>query len=140
MEFSSVTFLRSGGLKSGMPLWFVLGFISLFFLLREKYAVGTVITIIADAYCFHCYVHPERITYMESESVVYGDIIVSAVITIFLTCAFMFIESHSLNIREKKMKSSEAELKICRNEYRSRFLCKYLNYESTYSQSSQSPS
>lgn len=29
--FLPVTFLRSGGLKSGMPLWFVLGFISLFF-------------------------------------------------------------------------------------------------------------
>ena len=52
--FLPVTFLRSGGLKSGMPLWFVLGFISLFFLLRGKSLVaGTVITIIADAYCFY---------------------------------------------------------------------------------------
>ena len=28
--FLPVTFLRSGGLKSGMPLWFVLGFIRFF--------------------------------------------------------------------------------------------------------------
>ena len=104
--FLPVTFLRSGGLKSGMPLWFVLGFISLFFLLRGKsLAAGTVITIIADAYCFYtAYVHPERITYMESESVVYGDIIVSAVITIFLTCAFMFIQ---ITLSEYQRKENE---------------------------------
>lgn len=34
--FLPVTFMRSGGLKSGMPLWFVLGFISLFFCSGEK--------------------------------------------------------------------------------------------------------
>ena len=107
-----------------MPLWFVLGFISLFFLLRGKSLVaGTVITIIADAYCFYtAYVHPERITYMESESVVYGDIIVSAVITIFLTCAFMFIQ---ITLSEYQRKEKAAGGVSCRNEYTEPFPCKY---------------
>ena len=121
--FLPVTFLRSGGLKSGMPLWFVLGFISLFFLLRGKsLAAGTVITIIADAYCFYtAYVHPERITYMESESVVYGDIIVSAVITIFLTCAFMFIQITLSEYQRKENEKQQAELVAAMNT-QSRFL------------------
>ena len=121
--FLPVTFLRSGGLKSGMPLWFVLGFISLFFLLRGKSLVaGTVITIIADAYCFYtAYVHPERITYMESESVVYGDIIVSAVITIFLTCAFMFIQITLSEYQRKENEKQQAELVAAMNT-QSRFL------------------
>ena len=64
--FLPVTFMRSGGLKSGMPLWFVLGFISLFFLLRGKGLIaGTVITIIADAVCFYiAMVFPEKLVYM----------------------------------------------------------------------------
>ena len=121
--FLPVTFLRSGGLKSGMPLWFVLGFISLFFLLRGKSLVaGTVITIIADAYCFYtAYVHPERITYMESESVVYVDIIVSAVITIFLTCAFMFIQITLSEYQRKENEKQQAELVAAMNT-QSRFL------------------
>ena len=121
--FLPVTFLRSGGLKSGMPLWFVLGFISLFFLLRGKSLVaGTVITIIADAYCFYtAYVHPERITYMESESVVYVDIIVSAVITIFMTCAFMFIQITLSEYQRKENEKQQAELVAAMNT-QSRFL------------------
>ena len=121
--FLPVTFLRSGGLKSGMPLWFVLGFISLFFPAAGKsLAAGTVITIIADAYCFYtAYVHPERITYMESESVVYGDIIVSAVITIFLTCAFMFIQITLSEYQRKENEKQQAELVAAMNT-QSRFL------------------
>ena len=108
---------------SGATIWFVLGFISLFFLLRGKsLAAGTVITIIADAYCFYtAYVHPERITYMESESVVYGDIIVSAVITIFLTCAFMFIQITLSEYQRKENEKQQAELVAAMNT-QSRFL------------------
>lgn len=99
--------------------WFHLAF----FLLRGKsLAAGTVITIIADAYCFYtAYVHPERITYMESESVVYGDIIVSAVITIFLTCAFMFIQITLSEYQRKENEKQQAELVAAMNT-QSRFL------------------
>lgn len=121
--FLPVTFMRSGGLKSGMPLWFVLGFISLFFLLRGKGLIaGTVITIIADAVCFYiAMVYPEKIVYMESESVINVDIIISTVITVFLTCAFMFIQITLYEYQRKENEKQQAKLVAAMNT-QSRFL------------------
>lgn len=58
---------------------------------------------------------------MESESVVYGDIIVSAVITIFLTCAFMFIQITLSEYQRKENEKQQAELVAAMNT-QSRFL------------------
>ncbi len=58
---------------------------------------------------------------MESESVVYGDIIVSAVITIFMTCAFMFIQITLSEYQRKENEKQQAELVAAMNT-QSRFL------------------
>ena len=61
---------------------------------------------------------------MESESVVYVDIIVSAVITIFMTCAFMFIQITLSEYQRKENEKQQAELVAAMNT-QSRFLAKY---------------
>lgn len=58
---------------------------------------------------------------MESESVVYVDIIVSAVITIFMTCAFMFIQITLSEYQRKENEKQQAELVAAMNT-QSRFL------------------
>ena len=52
---------------------------------------------------------------------VYGDIIVSAVITIFLTCAFMFIQITLSEYQRKENEKQQAELVAAMNT-QSRFL------------------
>lgn len=118
-----VTFVRTGGLHSGMPSWFMLGFICLFFLLRKKsLVVGFILTAISDAVCVHMeFVHPEYITHLEEEQMIYIDIIISTLVTVFLTCSFMYIQTSLYEYQRRKNEEQQTNLVAAMNT-QSRFL------------------
>ena len=118
-----ITFVRSGGMESGMPSWLILGFIALFFLLRGKYMfICSILTVIADSVCIYiAFCHPEFITHMDNKNTIYVDIIVSSAVTILLTCAFMFIQISLYEYQRKENEEQQAKLVVAMNT-QSRFL------------------
>ena len=64
-----ITFVRSGGLESGMPSWMILCFIGMFFLLRGKsFFIGSICTGIAYGVCVCLAIfYPECIKHTHSK-------------------------------------------------------------------------
>ena len=117
------TFLRSGGLDGGISLWFVLGFVTQFILLRGwKLFAGCVIAVISDAVCIHiAFEHPELIMRHESQQMAYVGIIISTAITAALVCVFLYIQINLYEYQRRENEKQKTELIAAMNT-QSRFL------------------
>lgn len=118
-----VTFVRAGGLESGIPSWMILGFIAVFFLLRGKFFfIGSICTVIAYGVCIClAFFYPECIKHIYSKETVYINIVVSLVITILLTCVFMYIQISLYEYQRKENEEQQAKVVVAMNT-QSRFL------------------
>ena len=117
------TFLRSGGLDGGISLWFVLGFVTQFILLRGwKLFAGCVIAVISDAVCIYiAFEHPELIMRHESQQMAYVGIIISTAITAALVCVFLYIQINLYEYQRRENEKQKTELIAAMNT-QSRFL------------------
>ena len=117
------TFLRSGGLDGGISLWFVLGFVTQFILLRGwKLFAGCVIAVISDAVCIYiAFEHPELIMRNESQQMAYVGIIISTAITAALVCVFLYIQINLYEYQRRENEKQKTELIAAMNT-QSRFL------------------
>ena len=89
------TYMSSGGIHSGMPLWFALGIVSLFLLLRKKWLwIVTAVSVLVDGFCVvFSYYHPEKVIQIDSEQGIYLDICISFIAATAAICFFVKVQS-----------------------------------------------
>ena len=115
--------LRSTGMASGVPSWFILGFVSLFFLVwGKKLVIGGICTIISDIVCIYItFAYPVDKSVETSVTMRNVNIIISAALTMILLGLFMFINISLYEYQHKRYEKQQEKLVSAMNT-QSRFL------------------
>jgi len=117
------TFINAGGLFSGMPLWFALGIIVLFFLLKGKWLYITVVlAAISDTFwVLYSYYYPAQVVSINTRMGIYQDICYSFILVVGITCFFMKIHMQLFENERKRFEEQQKQLEEAM-QTQSRFL------------------
>ena len=99
-------YFTSGGISSGMPVWFLLGLTFSWLLLKGK--MCTIMYVLNLAVAVVCILlelqHPEYVSAMESRTAIYLDVVQSIVV---VSCIFGCIFKYQTHVYERQKKALE---------------------------------
>ena len=115
------TFLTSGGIHGGMPIWFLFGFVFVFLVVKGKVrTILFVLGFIVDAGCYYfAYTHPSMVVQHSLETSYIDSLISLAVIGVLICSMIRFQNAIYLSEKEFAEKQTEEieELNRAQNRF-----------------------
>ena len=89
-------FITSGGIESGMPIWYLLAFIFPFLLIKGRKCIVVFILSIIEfiALVVYMYYHPEIVMKMESARMVYTDMVITMIAVVVIIASIYRYQTH----------------------------------------------
>lgn len=99
-----ILFITSGGIESGMPLWYIMGLIFPFLLIKGRSCITVFVISITEfiVLIVYTYYHPEIIMKMASIKMVLFDVIVTMIAVVVVFASIFRYQTH---IYQKQQKS-----------------------------------
>ena len=107
-----LAFFTSGGVKSGISAWFVLGLFIVFLLIRGKMFLGMLLLSLASVFfCYiYSYYHPEAVIPLKDEWTSFEDIIFSILIVTLIIGLIVRFQNRVYEAEQKKVVEQNKEL------------------------------
>lgn len=106
-----ILFITSGGIESGMPLWYIMGLIFPFLLIRGRSCITVFVISITEfiVLIVYTYYHPEIIMKMASIKMVLFDVIVTMIAVVVVFASIFRYQTHIYQKQQKAIIKSIRE-------------------------------
>ena len=106
-----ILFITSGGIESGMPLWYIMGLIFPFLLIKGRSCITVFVISITEfiVLIVYTYYHPEIIMKMASIKMVLFDVIVTMIAVVVVFASIFRYQTHIYQKQQKAIVKSIRE-------------------------------
>ena len=106
-----ILFITSGGIESGMPLWYIMGLIFPFLLIKGRSCITVFVISITEfiVLIVYTYYHPEIIMKMASIKMVFFDVIVTMIAVVVVFASIFRYQTHIYQKQQKAIIKSIRE-------------------------------
>ena len=106
-----ILFITSGGIESGMPLWYIMGLIFPFLLIKGRSCITVFVISITEfiVLIVYTYYHPEIIMKMASIKMVLFDVIVTMIAVVVVFASIFRYQTHIYQKQQKAIIKSIRE-------------------------------
>ena len=106
-----ILFITSGGIESGMPLWYILGLIFPFLLIKGRSCITVFVISITEfiVLIVYTYYHPEIIMKMASIKMVLFDVVITMIAVVVIVASIFRYQTHIYQKQQKTIIKSIRE-------------------------------